>query len=140
NAPADGYTMTLLSSSMLTLNPIMIPKLSYAPLTDLDPIATISTAGLVMNMGVSTTFKSLQEFIADAKVNPGKYTCATTSTTLRMACEFLQASAGIKLLLVPYKTTAEAMSGVAAGDVDIIFVDAGSALGMWQAGRVRPVA
>ncbi|NYT22874.1 tripartite tricarboxylate transporter substrate binding protein [Alcaligenaceae bacterium] len=139
NEPANGYTMTLLSSSMLALNPIMIPKLSYDPLKDLEPIITLSTAGLVMSLGTSTKFETLSEFIKDAKANPGKYTCATSSSTLRMACEFLQASAGIELLLVPYKTTAEAMAGIASGDLDVIFVDAGSSLVMWQSGRMRPV-
>lgn len=139
NEPADGYTMTLLSSSMIALAPIMIPNLPYDPLTDFQPLTTISTAGLVMSMGTSTNFPSLREFIEDARKNPGKYTCATTSQTLRMACEYLQASAGIELLLVPYKTTAEAMAGVASGMVDIIFVDGGSSLSMWKTGRMRPV-
>jgi len=137
--PANGYSMTLLSSSMVALAPIMIPNLPYDPLTDLEPLTTISTAGLVMSLGTSTEFATLRELVEDARKHPNKYTCATTSQTLRMACEYLQASAGIELLLVPYKTTAEAMAGVASGTVDIIFVDGGSSLAMWKTGRMRPV-
>jgi len=140
STPADGYTMLLLSSSMTTLNPIMIPKLGYDPLKDLTPLITTSKAGIVMSLGSGTSFKTLKEFVASARANPGKYTCATSSSTLRMACEFLQASAGIKLLLVPYKTTSAAMVALAAGEADIVFVDAGSAIPIWKTGRVRGVA
>jgi tripartite-type tricarboxylate transporter receptor subunit TctC len=139
-APADGYTMLLVSSSMLTLNPVMMPKLPYDPLKDLTPLITTSKAPLVMSLGSGTNFKTLREFVAAARANPGKYTCATSTSTLRMACEFLQASAGIKLLLVPYKTTAAAMIALASGEADVVFVDAGSVIGQWKTGRIRGVA
>lgn len=139
-SPADGYTMLVVSSSLVTLNPIMVPNLPYDPLKDLVPIATISKAGLVMNLGANTPFKSAREFIAAARADPSKYTCASSTSTLRMACEFLQASAGIKLLIVPYKTTAAAMLAVASGEADLIFVDAGSSIAQWKSGRVRGVA
>ena len=138
-SPADGYTMLVVSSSLVSLNPIMIPNLPYDPLKDLTPISTISKAGLVMNLGASTTFKSGREFIAAARANPGKYTCAISTTTLRMACEFLRAKAGIKLLIVPYKTTAAAMLALASGESDLLFVDAGSSIAQWKTGRVRGV-
>jgi tripartite-type tricarboxylate transporter receptor subunit TctC len=136
-SPADGYTLLFVSSSQTALNPVMIPKLPYDPLKDLQPLATISKAGLVMNLGTSTPFKTAEEFVASARGNPGKHTCATASTTQRMACEFLQASGKIKLLIVPYKTTAAAMFAVASGEVDAIFVDAGTALAQWNTGHRR---
>lgn len=138
-APADGYTMLVVSSSALALNPIMIANLPYDPLKDLQPLATLSKAGLVMSLGTSTQFKTARELVTDARAHPGKYTCASSTTSLRMACEFLQASAGIKLLIVPYKTTAAAMLAVASGETDIIFVDAGTSLPQWHTGRVRGV-
>lgn len=139
-SPADGYTMLVVSSSLVALNPVMIPNLPYDPLKDLVPLTTISKAGLVMNLGAGTPFKSAREFITAARANPGKYTCASSTSTLRMGCEFLQVSAGIKLLLVPYKTTAAAMLALASGEVDVLFVDAGSSIAQWQTGRVRGVA
>jgi tripartite-type tricarboxylate transporter receptor subunit TctC len=138
-SPADGYTMLVVSSSLVALNPVMIPNLPYDPLKDLVPLAAISKAGLVMNLGASTPFRSAREFIAAARANPGKYTCASSTTTLRMACEFLQASAKIKLLIVPYKTTAAAMMALASGEADVLFVDAGSSIAQWKTGRVRGV-
>jgi tripartite-type tricarboxylate transporter receptor subunit TctC len=72
----------------MALNPVMIPNLPYDPLKDLVPLQTISKAGLVMNLGTSTQFKTLREFIASAKANPGKYTCATRPP----ACAWLASS------------------------------------------------
>ena len=139
-APADGYTMLVVSNSALTLNPVMIPNLPYDPIKDMVPVAGISTAGLVMNMGASTTFKSVREFVAAARTQPNKYTCASSTTNTRMACEYFQAAAHIKLLNVPYKTTAAAMLAVASGESDMLFVDAGSSMAQWKSGRVRGMA
>lgn len=138
-APGDGYTMLLASSSMMALNPVMIPDLVYDPLKDLQPLASISQAGLVMSLGSGTTFRRLSEFVAAARAAPGKYTCATSSATLTMSCEFLQASAGVKLLVVPYRTTAAALVALASGEADAIFLDAGSAIAQWNSGKVRGV-
>lgn len=136
----DGYTFLIVSSSWMALNPVMKSDLRYDPLIDLVPITTISRASLVMSMTGNSPFKSLREFIAAAKKEPGKYTCAHSSPSLKMACEYLQASAGIKLLLVPYKTTAAAYVAVGSGEADVIFADAGSSLSHWESGRVKGVA
>lgn len=136
----DGYTLMLTSSSSQTLNPVMIPNLPYDPLKDMVPVTGVSKGGLVMNMGASTSFKTAREFVAAARAHPGKYTCASASTTTRLACELLQATAGIKLLNVPYKATAAAVTAVSGGEADVIFVDAGSARAQWQSGRLRGVA
>ena len=137
--PADGYNALFVSSSFVAVSPAILPDLPYDPLKDLQPIASISRAGLVMNLGVSTPFRTMREFVAAAKAQPGKYTCATASTTQTLACEFLQASAGVKLLVVPYRTTAAAMLAVSTGEADSIFVDPGSAIAQWGSGRVRGV-
>lgn len=139
-APPDGYTIMVTSSSSQVLNPVMLNNLPYDPLKDMVPVSGISKGGLVMNLGTSTTFHNARELIAAARANPGKYTCASASTTTRLACELLQATAGVKILNVPYKTTAAAVTAVASGEADMIFVDVGSARGHWQTGRVRGVA
>jgi tripartite-type tricarboxylate transporter receptor subunit TctC len=139
-SPPDGYTMLLVSSSTSTLNVVMIPNLPYDPLRDFVPLTGIAKALLVMNLGTSTNFKTARDFIAAAKANPGKYTCASATTTTRLACELLQSTAGIKLLNVPYKATAGGVTALASGEVDVMFVDVSSVSSQWQSGRVRPVA
>ncbi len=140
NAPLDGYSVLMVSSSTPVLNPIMIPNLPYDPFRDFVPLVGVSKLGLTMNLGPSTSFKTAREFIAAAKANPGKYTFASSTTTTRLAGELLQSVAGIKLLNVPYKGTAAGATALAAGEVDLMLVDASSINMHWQSGRVRPVA
>jgi tripartite-type tricarboxylate transporter receptor subunit TctC len=103
-------------------------------------LAGISTTPLYMNLGSSTPFKSAAEFIAAARATPGKYTCASSTTSTRLACELLDATAGIKTLNVPYKTSGGALTAVASGEADVFFIDIGSARPLWQSGKVRAVA
>jgi tripartite-type tricarboxylate transporter receptor subunit TctC len=140
NAPQDGYTMMMVSSSTPVLNPIMIPNLPYDPLRDFIPLVGISKVMLAFNLGPSTSFKSVREFVEAAKANPGKYTFGSATTTSRLTGELLQSLAGIKLLNVPYKTTAAGLTAVAAGEVDLMFADAASARPLWDTGRVRYLA
>ena len=140
STPPDGYTILMLSSSWSVLAPIINPKLPYSPLRDFVPLITTSRAGIVMSMSSNSPYKSVSEFVTAARANPEKFTCATASPTLRLACEHLQASAGIKLLLVPYKTTAAANLAVASGETDVIFADAGSFITLWQVGRLKGTA
>ncbi|MBB1634929.1 hypothetical protein A9975_29235 [Cupriavidus sp. UME77] len=140
SSPTDGYTVLLGSSSWTVLNPLMLRKVQYDPQKDLLPLVTISKTGIVMSIDAAAPYKTLHDFIKAAKANPGKYTCASASPSLRMACEYLQASAGIKLLVVPYKTTAAAMLAVSSGEADVVFADASSSISYWQTGRLRGVA
>lgn len=140
STPADGYTILMLSSSWSVLGPLINPSVPYDPIKDFVPLTTTSRAGIVMSMSANSPFKSVHEFVAAARANPGKYTCATASPTLRLACEHLQASGGIKLLIVPYKTTAAATVAVATGETDVMFADAGSFISLWQGGKLKGVA
>src|SRR5205823_3490155 len=116
SSPPDGYTFLVNSNSSQSLNAVMIPDLKYDPLKDMQPVATLGTIGLAMNLGSGIPFNSAREFVEAAKKNPGKYTCASATTTQRMACELFQARAGIKLLIVPYKATAAAVTALASGE------------------------
>ena len=140
NSPADGYSMLLVSSSTPVLNPVMIANLPYDPLRDFIPLLGLSKASLAFNLGISTQFKSAREFIAAAKANPGKYTFASSTTTTRLAGELLQSLAGIKLLNVPYKTTAAGATALASGEVDLMLADPSSVRSLYESGRVRPLA
>jgi tripartite-type tricarboxylate transporter receptor subunit TctC len=138
-SPPDGYTLMFTTSSSQVLNPVMIPNLPYDPLKNMLPLTGVARGGLVMNLGTSTTFQTPREFFAAARANPGKYTCSSASTTTRLACELLQVTTGIKILNIPYKATAAAVTAVSAGETDVVFVDAGSARAQWQSGRLRGV-
>jgi len=138
---ADGNTMLFSSSSMVVLNSVMLPKITtYDPLKDLVPISTVSRATLIVSLGSKADFKSARDFIAAARQNPGKYTCAASSTTTRMGCEYWQVATNTKLLIVPYKTTAAGILAMSSGEVDMMVADGGSFQAQWDSGRVRPLA
>ncbi|HSV79397.1 MAG TPA: tripartite tricarboxylate transporter substrate binding protein [Ramlibacter sp.] len=139
NAPPDGYTLLLTSSSTQAINPHLFNHLPYDPVTDFVPVAGIAKTSLVMNAGPTVTAKTAREFIASARVNPGKYTFGNGTATTRLAGELLQTLTGIKLLSVPYKNLADAMQGLAAGQLDLVFIDAASASSYYKLG-VRPLA
>jgi tripartite-type tricarboxylate transporter receptor subunit TctC len=140
NSPADGYTMLIVSSSVSVLNPVMVPNLPYDPLHDLVPLVGVSKSVMMFNLGPSTNFRSAHEFLAAAKANPGKYTFASSTSTTRLAGELLQALAGVKLLNVPYKTTAAGSTALASGEVDLFMVDTSSIRAFWDSGRARALA
>ena len=140
SSPADGNTLLFTSSSMVVLNSIIFPKITtYDPLKDLVPVATVSKATLIMSLGSNVNFKSAREFISAARQNPGKYSCATSSTTTRMGCEYFQVATNSKLLIVPYKATGAAVLGLGSGEADMMIADAASFQAQWDTGRVRPV-
>jgi tripartite-type tricarboxylate transporter receptor subunit TctC len=140
SAPADGYSMLIVSSSTPVLNVVMLPNLPYDPFRDFIPLTGISKLTLQLNLGSSTPFKTAREFIAAAKASPGKYTFASATTSTRLAGELLQSNAAIKLMNVPYKSTSAAAIALASGEVDSFLIDAASVQNLWQSGRVRPVA
>ena len=139
-SPPDGYSLLMVSSSTPVLNVVLIPNLAYDPFRDFVPLIGVSKTMLALNLGPSTPFKTVREFIAAAKAQPGKYTYASATTAQRLAGELLLAQAGIQLLNVPYKTTAQAATALAGGEVDMHMVDAATMRPLWQSGRVRALA
>lgn len=140
NAPADGQTLLLVSSSTMVLNPLMVPNLPFDMLRDFVPLAAIGKNSPALNLGTSLPFHTVAEFIEAARARPGKFTYASASATSQFAGMLLEARTGIEMLNVPYKTTAAALTALAAGEVDVVMVDPGSAKGMYGSGRVRAIA
>jgi tripartite-type tricarboxylate transporter receptor subunit TctC len=139
-AAPDGYTLVMTTSSTQALNPHMISNLSYDPVSDFVPVAGVAKFGLIMNAGPTVTHKSAREFIEAARANPGKYTFGSGTATTRLAAELLQRVAGINLLSVPYKSQTEAITGLAGGQVDIVFMDLPGSTPQHKSGRARPLA
>lgn len=140
NAAPDGYTMLLTSISTHAMNPHLYNQLPYDPVADFVPLAGVAKTALLMNVGASVNAKTVGEFIAAARANPGKYTFGNGTATTRLAGEMLQQMTGIKLLSVPYKNLAETMTDLSAGRVDVVFIDLLSAKPFYGANSVRPLA
>jgi tripartite-type tricarboxylate transporter receptor subunit TctC len=138
-APADGYTLFMGTQSGLVLNTIARKKLPYDPVKDFSPISMLFSTPLFLVVHPSVPAQSVAELINLAKARPGHYTVATigegTSTNL-MSLMF-QSSAKVKLLQVPYKGSAPAITDVLSGTVNMMFEGGASALPHVRQGKLR---
>ncbi len=137
-ATPDGYTY-LLTASTLSLNSVLYKKVSYDPIKDFAPITLAATAPNVLIVNPSVPAKTLQEFIALAKKQPGKLTYGTPGigTSPHMCMELLKSMAGIDLQHIPYRGTVPALTDVMSGQISAMFSNALSAKPQIEAGKVR---
>jgi tripartite-type tricarboxylate transporter receptor subunit TctC len=120
-SPPDGYTLLLMSNTQ-TANESLVPQRKYELMRDLAPIAPINYSDLVIVVHPSLQAKTLQEFIALAKSQPGKlnYASSGQGTPYHMAGELFKSMAGIDIVHVPYRNSGEARSGVIGGQVQMM--------------------
>jgi tripartite-type tricarboxylate transporter receptor subunit TctC len=139
NNPADGHTLMFTSNSLPVLDPLMKKNMPYDPVKDFAPVCTVARTSNVANITGSSPLKSAADIVAAAKADPGKITFAYASTTMRLGGELFQQTNGIKMTGVPYRSSVTALTDVAGGRVDLIFIDHVSAAPFYQNGTVRPV-
>jgi len=120
-SPADGYTLLMMSNTQ-TANESLVPERKYELMRDLAPIAPVNYSDLVIVVHPQVAAKTLAEFIALAKSQPGKlnYASSGQGTPYHMAGELFKAIAGIDVVHVPYRNSGEARSGVIGGQVQMM--------------------
>jgi tripartite-type tricarboxylate transporter receptor subunit TctC len=140
-APADGYTLLLVANTA-AINATLYDKLNYNFIRDIAPVASIIRAPYVMAVNPTVPAKTVPEFIAYAKANPGKITMASTGigSGTHIAGELFKMMAGINMLHVPYRGGAPALTDLLAGQVQIIFVTTASSFEHIKTGRLRALA
>jgi tripartite-type tricarboxylate transporter receptor subunit TctC len=140
-APADGYTLLLVPGSV-TANATLYPKLNFDFIRDIIPIALISELPLVMEVNPSFPAKTVPEFIAYAKANPGKISMASggTGSTSHIGGELLKLRTGIDMLHVPYRGGAPAVTDLLGGQVQVYFSPLPESIETIKAGKVRALA
>jgi tripartite-type tricarboxylate transporter receptor subunit TctC len=140
-APHDGYTLLLVNPAN-GINQSLYKNLKFNILTDIVPVAGIIRVPNVMEVNPGFPAKSVAEFIAYAKANPGKVNMASsgTGTSVHMSGELFMAMAGVKMAHVPYKGSAPALTDIMAGTVDVIFDNMPSSIGHIQGGKIRAMA
>lgn len=136
----DGYTLTLIASSY-TVNP-SVYKLKFDPVADITPIVQISQGPLILCANPKVAATTVKELVALAKKDPGKVNFASSGTggIAHAAGELFSQRAGIKLTHVPYKGTAPAMNDTMAGNTELYFSSAATAIPQIQAGKLRALA
>jgi tripartite-type tricarboxylate transporter receptor subunit TctC len=140
-APADGYFL-LFAMSANAINATLYDNLRFDFMRDTAPVASIGRIPLVMEVNPSVPAKTVPEFIAHAKANPGKINMASSgnATPLHIAGELFKMMAGVDLVHVPYRGEPVAMPDLVSGHVQVMFGVLPSSLGYIRSGQLRALA
>ena len=140
-APADGYTL-LLIGSFNTINATLYDKLNYHFIRDIAPVASVMQYPYVMVVNPSLPAKSVPEFIAYAKANPGKLNMASPGTGSgdHIAGELFKMMTGVDMVDVTYRGIALALSDLLGGQVQVSFPSIISSIQYIRAGQLRALA
>jgi tripartite-type tricarboxylate transporter receptor subunit TctC len=140
-SPPDGYTI-LLTAPANAINASLYAKLNYNFLRDVSPVAGIIRFPNVMEVNPSVPAKTVPEFIAYAKANPGKINFASSGSgsTIHMSAELFKMMTGIDMVHVPYRGSALAMTDLLGGQVQVMFDNVPSSLEQIRSGKLRPLA
>ncbi len=140
NSPPDGYTLFLVNPAN-TINATLYKKLPFNFIRDMAPVAGIIRNPNVMVVNPAVPAKTVAEFIAYAKANPGKINMASsgTGTSIHLSGELFKAVTGIEMLHVPYRGSAPAVTDLLGGQVQVMFDNLPSAIQHIRSGSLRPL-
>ncbi len=140
NAPPDGYTLLLVNAGN-AINATLYEKLKYNLIRDIAPVAGIIRVPLVMQVNPSVPVKTVPEFIAYAKANPGKLNMASAGngTPQHVSGELFKMMAGLNMTHVPYRGSAPALTDLLGGQVQVVFDTTLASIEYIRAGRLRPI-
>lgn len=137
----DGYTI-LLANPAQGINATLYKKLNFNFVRDAAPVAGITRVPNVMEVNPNFPAKTVEEFIAYAKANPGKINMASSGngTSVHMSGEMFMAMTGIKMTHVPYKGAGPALVDLIAGTTDVLFDNLPSSIAHIKGGKLRAIA
>ena len=140
-ATPDGYTLFLVAPAN-AINATLYEKLNYNFIRDIAPIAGIIRFPNVMEVNPSVPVKTVPEFIAYAKANPGKLNFASSGngSTIHMSGELFKMMTGVNLIHVPYRGGAPALTDLLAGQVQVMFDNVPTSIEHIRTGRLRGLA
>ena len=136
-AAPDGYTVFITTNTTHAANEHLFKKLPYDPVKDFLPVTGLGKGGQIMIVNPNVPAKSVAEFIALAKSQPGKISFGSGSSSSRVAGEMFQQMAGIELLHVPYKSNPLAINDLLGGQINMMITDMATGLPQAKGGKVR---
>jgi tripartite-type tricarboxylate transporter receptor subunit TctC len=141
-SPGDGYTLLVGSTTTISINPWLNPKLPYNPQRDFVPISLVGFVPHILLVPSSVPASSLREFIAYAKAQPKPLAFASggVGTPHHLAGEIFKKMTGIDMVHVPYKGSGPAMNGILGGEVQFASFDLPAALPQLGGGRLKALA
>lgn len=138
-AAPDGYTVLITTNTTHAANEHLYKKLPYDPVKDFAPVTALGKGGQIMVVNPSLPVKTVAEFIALAKKEPGKLSFGSGSSSSRIAGELLMQMADIKLLHIPYKSNPLAVTDLLGGQINMMITDNATGLPQVKAGKLRPL-
>ena len=141
-AEPDGYTLLLGQSGPISINPAVYKSLPYDPVKDFAPVTMTTAYPYILVVNSELPAKSLQEFVALAKSQPGAMNYGTTGigAANHLVAELFNGKAGLKMAHIPYRGTALAVADCVAGNVTMVFGDPVSVLPHINSGSLRAIA
>jgi tripartite-type tricarboxylate transporter receptor subunit TctC len=140
-SPPDGYTLVMTDSS-IAVNPSLMKSMPYDTLKDLEPVTLLATAPVILVAHPKVLARTLKDFVALAKAQPGKlnYASGGNGSSTHLSGELLKLVASINVVHVPYKGAGPAMNDLIGGHVDVMFSGISSARPYLEAGTLRALA
>ena len=141
-ATGDGYTLLMGSAASISSAPAVYAKLPYDPVRDLAPIIQVANQPNVLTAHPSVPARTLKEFIALAKANPGKFNYGSSGigASQHMTAELFAMLTGVKIEHIPYKGGTPAMTDLISGQIDFMFTPAPNAIAFVKSGKIRGIA
>lgn len=137
-AAPDGYTLLMTAASPLTLAPTL-QKVPYDPVKDFAPISLMVNLNGVLAVNAALPVRTMQDFAAEARTRPGRFSFGAGTSLLRLIGEQLKQALRADITVVPYKGTGPQLNAVLAGEVDAV-VDPFVGISHIKAGKLRPLA
>ena len=141
HAPPDGYTLLLVAPAN-AINATLFKKLNFNFIRDIAPVAGLIRFPNVMQVNPSVPAKTVPEFIAYAKANPGKLNMASAGngSTPHVSGELFKMMTGVNMVHVPYRGAALALTDLIGGQVQVMFENPLSSIEFIRTGKLRPLA
>jgi tripartite-type tricarboxylate transporter receptor subunit TctC len=141
-APPDGHTLVVLTSSAMAINQSLYKQINYSPENDFVPISLYVKSPFILVANPALPFKTVPEFIKHANVAkpPLNYATVGAGTLQHLSMEFAKQRFDFDAIHVPYRQTGQSVTDLAAGHVDVGFVEAGASIPLIKEGRLRALA
>lgn len=140
HAAPDGLTLLVAPAGSMVVNPAVYASLPYDPLKSYALISNIALYQLVLSVSSELPVKSVQELVAWGKAHPDKANYASTSAIFQLTSELFNEKTGSHFQYIPFKGGAELVTAVISGQTAMTFADAGPAMPLFKAGKLRPLA
>lgn len=139
-AEPDGHTVLITTNTTHGANQSLLKNVPYDAVNSFEAVGKLGTITLALTTHPAVPAKTVEEFIAYAKANPGKLTFGAGSSSSRIAGEMLKSLAGLDITYVPYRSNPQAITDLLGGQINIVFADISTTLPQIRAGKVNGLA